>query len=61
MNPGPHPYLENSISTKIVGHPSPGRGPQGRAPGWVPGAHQRRAEAQNKGAKGRVKTYNNNK
>ena len=40
---------------KTVGHPSPGRGPQGRAPGWVPGAHQSRPEAQGRREKGWAK------
>ena len=42
----------------LAGHPSPGRAPWGRAPGWVPGAHQSRPEAQGRRekewAKGRL-------
>ena len=32
----------------MAGHPSPGRGPWGRAPGWVPGAHKSRPGAQDR-------------
>ena len=35
----------------ILWTPTPGRAPQGRAPGWVPGAHQSRPEAQGRRGK----------
>ena len=30
------PQNEIPAPSRFVGHPSPGRGPEGRAPGWVP-------------------------
>ena len=40
-----------TLTISMVGHPSPGRGPLGRAPGWVPGAHKSRLEAQGRRGK----------